>query len=541
MDPLHGHQIIFEEMLSSEDGRLVALGERLTVTFDDVVGFINDLISKKQALEKQNKRLEGKIAKMLRDAHGPKGDTPPDQPQNGARDPKASGKNSTQDKKKKTRRQKPKRKGKGKANWGENAVEVDRAFKTADNKCPCGCGGSFRSFKPRKSVVYIPARYEIEVRWYANYRCRIRGMLSVPSVPKVFPGGNIDNSFIAGVAVNKFFWGLPCYRQEQMLLNSGITMDRSTFNRYLNRVALQALSPIYLRMIESLLKSSTRLLMDETPVSILAPGTGKTAKFYMYAITRDDSTFGGTSPPMTVYFARPTRAKYHIKEILGDYDGLLQTDGYAGYNFYENRAECWAHARRHYSDAAIITEADDAYTAMEFIRRLYKIEDSVRGHSPDARVRVRSECSQPILDEFKDWLENALDRHLGESNVAKAIRYTLKRWDGLTKFVHDGRLDLDTNAVERQFKPIIRTRKNSYFAGSTDGADAWAIYSTLFETCKMHGLDSYKYLYWVLNQISKKLPRSRYDELLPWNAPEHCRTGHSPAEQYTHTPYEQAA
>ncbi len=355
MDPMQRHQKIFEEMLSSEDDWLIAVGERLTVTFDDVVGFINNLIAENQKFQKQNEHLKGRIEKLLRDAHGPKGDKPPDRAQDVRQDTDEPGEIGSQDKKKKKRPPKSKPKGKGKANLGENAVEVDRVFKTADNKCPCGCGGSFRSFKPRKSVVYIPARYEVEIRWYANYRCRVRGMFSVPSVPKVFPSGNIDNSFIAGVAVNKFVWGLPCNRQEHMLLNSGITMGRSTFNRYLNRVALEALSPIYLLMIAGLQKSSTRLLMDETPVSILASGTEKAAKFYMYAITRDDSTFGGTSPPMTAYFARPTRAKYHIEEILGDYRRLLQTDGYAGYNFFENRADCWAHARRHYSDAAIIT------------------------------------------------------------------------------------------------------------------------------------------------------------------------------------------
>lgn len=541
MDPVQEHQKIFEEMLLSEDGWLIAVGERLTVSFDDVMGFINTLIAENQKLAKQNEHLQRRIAKLLRDEHGPKGDNPPGRTQDGQQNPDESGENDTQDKSNKKRQPKQKPKGKGKANFGENAVKTDRVFTTADNKCPCGCGGNFFKLKPRNSVVYIPARYEIEVRWYANYRCLHRGVYSVPSLPKVLPGGNIDNSLIAGVAVNKFVWGLPGYRQEQMMQNSGITLGRSTFNRYLNRVALQALSPIYLRVVSILLNTSSRLTMDETPVSILAPGTGKVAKFYMYAITRDDRTFGGTSPPITAYFARSTRASYHIQEILGDYAELLQTDGYAGYNFYKNRADCWAHARRHYSDAAIITEADDAYTAMEYIRRLYKIEDSIRGLSPEARVSVRAECSQPILNEFKEWLENALARHLGETNVAKAIRYTLKRWQGLTKFIHDGRLDLDTNAVERQFKPIIRTRKNSYFAGSADGAEAWAIYSTLFETCKMHGLDSYKYLYWVLNQISKKLPRSRYDELLPWNAPEHCRMGHSPAEQYVHAPYEQAA
>lgn len=538
MDPLQRHQKIFEEMLSSEDGKLIAFAEHLTVTFDDVVGFINDLADKNQKLVKQNEHLQRRIAKLLRDEHGPSGDNPPGQGQD---DTPGSGENSSQDKSSNKRQPKQEPKGKGKANFGENAVKTDRVFETADNKCPCGCGGNFFRLKPRNSVVYIPARYEIEVRWYANYRCLHRGVYSVPSLPKVLPGGNIDNSLITGVAVNKYVWGLPCARQEQMMLNSGITLDRSTFNRYLNRVAIQALSPIYLRVISILLNTSSRLTMDETPVSILAPGTGKLAKFYMYAITRDDSTFGGTSPPITAYFARSTRASYHIQEILGDYAELLQTDGYAGYNFYNNRADCWAHARRHYSDAAIITEADDAYTALEFIKRLYKIEKSIRGHSPDARVCVRAECSQPILDEFKEWLERALKRHLGETNVAKALSYTLKRWQGLTKFVYDGRLDLDTNAVERQFKPIIKTRKNSLFAGSIDGAEAWAIYSTLFETCKMHGIDSYKYLYWVLNQISKKLPRSRYDELLPWNAPEQCRMGHSPAEQYVHAPYEQAA
>lgn len=118
-------------------------------------------------------------------------------------------------------------------------------------------------------------------------------------------------------------------------------------------------------------------------------------------------------------------------------------------------------------------------------------------------------------------------RHLGKSGMTKAINYSLNRWDGLTKFIYDGRLDLDTNAVERQFKPIITTRKNSGCAGSMNGAAAWAIYATLFETAKMHGLDRYKYLLWVLDTIRDAKERSEidYEKLLPWNAPKEYKIG----------------
>ncbi|WP_198403507.1 IS66 family transposase [Celeribacter ethanolicus] len=131
----------------------------------------------------------------------------------------------------------------------------------------------------------------------------------------------------------------------------------------------------------------------------------------------------------------------------------------------------------------------------------------------------RRQFSVPILERLKAFLVTHADRHLSKNKMGQAIRYVLRQWGDLTRFVDDGRIDLDTNAVERMFKPTILLRKNVHFLGSDEGAEAWGIHSSIIETCKLNGVNAEPYLKWVFDQIAMKLPRSEYEKLLPWNAP----------------------
>jgi len=202
----------------------------------------------------------------------------------------------------------------------------------------------------------------------------------------------------------------------------------------------------------------------------------------------------------------------------------VQCDGYAAYKNVADAAcgeaitlaFCWAHLRRKFFDIAKEGCAPIASEALERIAKLYVIEKTIRGQSADERRAVRQERSKPLVLELRTWLEQQLAHVSGKSLIAGAIRYALNHWDGLTRFLDDGRIELDTNVVERSIRPIVLNRKNALFAGHDQGAENWACLASLIETCKLHGVDPQTYFTDVLTKLVNLWPASRLDELMPW-------------------------
>ncbi len=179
----------------------------------------------------------------------------------------------------------------------------------------------------------------------------------------------------------------------------------------------------------------------------------------------------------------------------------------------------WAHLRRRFFDIAKDGSAPIASEALERIAALYAIEKTIRGHTAFERRAVRQEQSKPLVLELKRWFEQQLARVSGKSLIAEAIRYGLNHWDGLTRFLDDGRIELDTNIVERSIRPMVLNRKNALFAGHDQGAENWACIASLIETCKLHGVDPQAYFADVLTKLVNLWPASRLDELdelMPW-------------------------
>jgi len=215
----------------------------------------------------------------------------------------------------------------------------------------------------------------------------------------------------------------------------------------------------------------------------------------------------------------------HALKLLETYRGIVQCDGYAAYKNIADDARagdaitlafCWAHLRRKFFDIAKGGSAPIASEALERIAALYAIEKTIRGRSADARRAVRQEKSKPLVLALKTWLDEQLARVSGKSVIAEAIRYGLNHWDGLTRFLEDGRIELDTNIVERGMRPIALNRKNALFAGHDVGAENWACLASLVETCKLHGVDPQAYFADVLTKLVNLWPESRLDELMPW-------------------------
>jgi transposase len=276
--------------------------------------------------------------------------------------------------------------------------------------------------------------------------------------------------------------------------------------------------------------ASTRIFADETVVPVLDPGRGRTKQGYFWAIARDDRPWAGGQPPAVVYSYAPGRGHIHANALLGGYRGILQCDGYAAYKKFGGSksadpavtlAFCWSHVRRGFYDLAK-AKAPIAIEALKRIAALYEIEARVRGKSAADRLNVRQDESRPLITELRVWFEAQLAKLPARGPTAEAIRYALNHWEGLQRFLEDGRIELDNNSVERAMRPVCLSRKNSLFAGSDEGGENWACLASLIETCKLNRVNPQAYFADLLTRLVNGWPQKRIDELMPWNwQPDH--------------------
>ena len=284
---------------------------------------------------------------------------------------------------------------------------------------------------------------------------------------------------------------------------------------------------------------SGKLYADETRLPVLDPGRGKTRTAQLWAYGRDDRPWGGSDPPAVVYRYEDGRGSAYPRRHLAGFEGVLQVDGYGGYKSLVTGkpggeapmpitlAFCWSHLRRLFYDLAKTSPI--AREALERIGALYAIEKEIRGRPAAERLAVRREKSRPEVDAMRDWLDQAAARVSGKSKLGEALRYAQRHWAGLSLFLEDGRVELDTNMVERTIRPVALTRKNALFAGSNDGGRHWAMVSSLIQTAKLNDVDPFAYLKDVLETLVNDFPQSRLDELLPWAWKENHQPRNTPA------------
>jgi transposase len=307
----------------------------------------------------------------------------------------------------------------------------------------------------------------------------------------------------------------------QIFARQGLALDRSTLADWVGRAAF-LLRPVHERLLERL-KQSHKLFADETTAPVLDPGRGRTKTGQLWAYARDDRPWGGVDPPGVAYVYAPDRTAERPITHLAGFRGVLQVDGYEAYKVLAKRGEvqlafCWSHVRRPFYELAS-GSAPIAMEALARIAALYKIESEIRGRSAEERRAVRRDRSRPLVEAFEPWLREKLALISQKSKLAEAIRYALTRWPGLTLFLDNGRIEIDTNVVERAIRPLALNRKNALFAGSDSGAEHWAAIASLIETCKLTGVEPLGYLTDVISRIVNGHPQSRIDELLPWAYP----------------------
>ena len=392
--------------------------------------------------------------------------------------------------------------------------------------CPC-CKGPMHAIGEETSerLDVVPAQYRVIVTHRPKFACRACEKIVQANAPEhLIKSGLPTEAMVASVLVAKYGWHLPLYRQEKMLFCQGIEIDRSTLAFWVGYAAAE-LMPLYESLKEYLL-SAARIAVDETPVPVLDPGRGKTKTGYFWSMARDERPFGGKDPPAVLYSYAPGRGGVHLQNLLAGYRGIVQCDGYAPYKkLAADRivtAFCWAHLRRPFFKLAKDGNAPIATEALLRIAQLYKIEDRIRGTCPEERRAMRQAESLPHVNAFKAFLDRQLARVSKKSPIADAIRYGINHWQGLTRFLDDGRIDLDSNIVERSMRPQALTRKNALFAGHDDGAQNWAVLASLIETCKLNGIDPQSFIADVLFRLVNLWPNNRLDELLPWDWARQC-------------------
>ncbi len=403
-------------------------------------------------------------------------------------------------------------------------AELPREVETISPKqeaCP-DCGGMLRPLGEDVSEVleYVPARFKVirTVRPKLSCACCSR-IVQEPAPHRPIDKGLAGPGLLAHVLVAKYADHLPLYRQSEIYARSGIELDRSTMADWVGG-ASRTLRPL-VEALKNYVLSSEKVHGDDVPVPVLEPGNGKTKTGRLWTYVRDDRSAGSVAAPAVWFAYSPDRKGEHPASHLKNYHGILQADGYAGFNrLYETgaiiEAACWAHVRRKFFDLHQGHASPVAKEALERIAQLYGLEKEVRGRSPDERREARRSRTRPLLEAMHTWLKATLSKLSRKSELAKAITYALERWTALMVFVDDGRVEMDNNAAERALRTVAIGRKNYLFAGSDAGGERAAAVYSLLGSAKLNGIDPEAYMTEVLRRIADH-SISRIGELLPWN------------------------
>jgi transposase len=400
---------------------------------------------------------------------------------------------------------------------------IEQVVDVEDKACPC-CGGALHQIGEdvAERLDVVPTTFRVLVTRRPRYGCRSceSAVVQAPAPARIVEGGIPTEALIAQVLVAKYADHLPLYRQAQIYARQGIQLDRSTLADWVGRAAWY-LRPLRDHILERL-RRSERLFADETTAPVLDPGRGRTKTGQLWAYARDDRPWGGGDPPMVAYVYAADRKGERAEAHLGDFAGILQVDGYGGYAALARRRQqislafCWAHVRRKFYELA-----DTSPVATEVLRRiasLYAIEDEVRSLPAEQRRQVRDARSRIIVDDLRQYLDARNRQVSAKSKLGEAIRYALTRWEGLSRFLDDGRVDLDSNVVERSIRPLALNRKNALFAGSDEGGDNWAVIATLIENCKLSAINPHAWLADTLTKLADGHAANAVGELMPWTA-----------------------
>ena len=385
--------------------------------------------------------------------------------------------------------------------------------------CACGCQMKRVGEDVAEKLDYAPGVFTVERHIRGKWACaQCETIHQVPVDPHIIDKGIPTTGLLAQVLVAKYADHLPLYRQEAIFGRAGLAIPRSTLAQWVGSCGVQ-LQPLVDAMRTELLQRRV-LHADETPVSMLKPGNGKAHRAYLWAY----ATGAFENIKAVVYDFCESRSGEHARRFLGDWRGSLTCDDFSGYKALiasgVTEVGCLAHARRKFFDLHAANQSQIAEVALQQFARVYEIEREVKEIATDQRQTIRQQQTKPLLDALHQWMVLQRQKVPEGSASAKALDYSLRRWEALTRFVDDGQLPVDNNWIENQIRPIAIGRNNWLFAGSLRAGQRAAAVMTLIQSARLNGHDPYAYL----KDVLARLPTQRVSlvhELLPhrWFAP----------------------
>ena len=400
-------------------------------------------------------------------------------------------------------------------------------------QCPCQCGRILRFMRNEitEEIVIIPETIYVRQHIRPVYGGCLHDdkIIVTPMLAPVVKKGLAAPETIAYVATNKYADSLPLYRQEKRLARQNINISRQTLYDWLYW-GYNVLKPL-INLVKTRVFSCSIVHTDDTPIKVQEPGLKKTREgrlwVYVGRNDKDQITY-------VYYEYSPSRKKQYPIDCFGNYSGYIQADAYPGYDSLfiapkmsphevgppkkvSTEVGCCMHARRYFFDVANKNKKKGiAYEAVQIIKRLYQIETEARPMTAEERYALRQEKSVPILQNFKEWLDEKQQTVMPKTPLADAITYAKNNWEALCRYTEDGRLEIDNGLAERLIKTPCIGKKNYLFFGSDEGGRVAAGYYTLIQSCEAYHINSYEYITDLLRRLPGKL-YYRIEDLLPEN------------------------
>lgn len=390
-------------------------------------------------------------------------------------------------------------------------VDIIHDIAEEEKHCPCGCELTKIGEEVSEKLDLVPAKIEVHRHIRYKYACKKcegtaddgPAVKTAPMPKQMVPQGIVSHGLLAWSLVSKFCDAIPFYRQEKLFARIGVELSRATFCNW-SRIAYDGCVRLLDLMWDDVLHSPL-VGMDETSVQVMNEINRKnTTKSYMWVFR------GGGKQPVIMFKYNPTRSSEFVNTAFSDYAGVIQTDGYQGYNDLGSRknvthAACWAHVRRKFMEAMKGSgNSPVANSIVDQIKKLYAVESEIgeNKYGSDEIKKVRHEKSRPVVEAIERQLQKQVNAVAPKSLTGKAISYALELWPRLCVFLDNPIVSIDNNPVENAIRPFVVGRKNWLFSGSPRGAHASAGIYCIIETAKANGLEPY----WYLRYLFEKLP-----------------------------------
>jgi transposase len=415
------------------------------------------------------------------------------------------------------------------ANLPRQRVEYDLV--EDQQVCPCCSGRMHRIGEVVTEQLHVEVKATVLQNARAKYACRhcdrtgiTTPIILAPMPAQPLPGGIATASTLAFALVHKYVDGTPLYRLAQTFERAGVPVSRGALGHWVIGSSQRHLYRIY-DALKLRLQSQDVIHGDETTVQVLKEeGKAPTSTSYMWAYRSGEDS----EQPIMLFDYQPGRGQEYPQTFLGDYRGILMSDGYSAWRTLKGATHlgCMAHARRRFADAlkARKKPGGPPAQALKFFDQLYRIERQARDEMPvegetqaDTIRRFRQKHSVPVLNALKAWLEAIAPKVVPDTKLGDAVSYTLNQWGYLMRYAQDGRMPIDNNLLERDIRIFATGRKSWLFCDTPDGARASAVIYSLMLTCRACGVEPLAWLRHVLTQLPQRSHGADIDDLLPFN------------------------